>query len=195
MRGSGGSVVLWNPQEEDLQTPLNIFLRTLPVPNSELLDPPLSFAVPPASGQAARIGIRWITRIQFHTFLCCCVPTWVLFSFISRWRYGEKKDLRASLRLLDVFVRLPSKTEWVISWQRRPPRKRQIRDWTPPSGVGIAQLVVCWARCPAWCRVVGSILLWGDFFFPVERIFSLGANMGSDSIPPKLFRMIVLAEV
>ena len=27
--------------------------------------------------------------------------------------------------------------------------------------------------------------------FPVEGIFSLGVNMGSDSIPPKLFRMRV----
>ena len=31
-------------------------------------------------------------------------------------------------------------------------------------GGGIAQLVVCWVRCPAWCSVVGSILLWGEFF-------------------------------
>ena len=28
----------------------------------------------------------------------------------------------------------------------------------------IAQLVVCWARCPSWCSFVGSILLWGEFF-------------------------------
>ena len=32
-------------------------------------------------------------------------------------------------------------------------------------GVGIAQLVVCWARCPAWCSVMGLILLWGEFFW------------------------------
>ena len=25
-------------------------------------------------------------------------------------------------------------------------------------------LVVCWACCPAWCRVMGSILRWGEFF-------------------------------
>ena len=31
--------------------------------------------------------------------------------------------------------------------------------------------------------VAGSILLWGHF--PVEGIFSLGVNMGSNSIPPK----------
>ena len=31
--------------------------------------------------------------------------------------------------------------------------------------------------------VAGSILLWGNF--PVEGIFSLGVNMGSNSIPPK----------
>ena len=27
-----------------------------------------------------------------------------------------------------------------------------------------SSLVVCWAHCPAWCSVVGSILLWGEFF-------------------------------
>ena len=41
-----------------------------------------------------------------------------------------------------------------------------------------SSLVECWARCPAGCSVVGSILLWGDFFcrkkafsLPVEGIF------------------------
>ena len=28
-----------------------------------------------------------------------------------------------------------------------------------PVGVGIAQLVVCWAGCRAWCSIAGSILL------------------------------------
>ena len=54
-------------------------------------------------------------------------------------------------------------------------------------GAQIAQLVVCWACCPAWCSITGLTLFWafdrGDF--------SLGVNMGSDSIPPKLFRMRV----
>ena len=45
---------------------------------------------------------------------------------------------------------------------------------------------MCWAHCPAWCSVVGSILLWGDFFYRRED-FSFAVNMGSDSIPPKLF--------
>ena len=35
-----------------------------------------------------------------------------------------------------------------------------------------SSLVACWARCPAWQSVVGSILLWG-YFFPVEGIFPL----------------------
>ena len=34
-------------------------------------------------------------------------------------------------------------------------------------GARIAQWLVCWAHCPAWCSVAGSILLWtsitGDF--------------------------------
>ena len=28
-----------------------------------------------------------------------------------------------------------------------------------------SSLVVCWARCPVWCSIVGSILLWGEFFW------------------------------
>ena len=38
--------------------------------------------------------------------------------------------------------------------------------------------------------VEGSILLWG-IFFSGRGDFFLGVNMGSNSIPPKLFRMIV----
>ena len=62
---------------------------------------------------------------------------------------------------------------------------------------GIAQWVVCWARCPAWCSVAGSSLLWASGRGDVP----LGVNMGSDSIPPPppqkkkkqpLFRMRVL---
>ena len=56
-------------------------------------------------------------------------------------------------------------------------RYLQVRNqflWTE-----IVQLVVVWACCPVWCSVVGLILLWvssrGDF--------SLGFNVGSDSIP------------
>ena len=46
-------------------------------------------------------------------------------------------------------------------------------------GAGIAQSVVCWARCPVWCSVAGLNLLWvssrGDF--------PHGVNMVSDSFP------------
>ena len=57
------------------------------------------------------------------------------------------------------------------------------RGWEQ-SGAGIAELVVCWGRCPACCSVVDSVLLWGEFFSG-RGDFSLGVNMGSDSIPPK----------
>ena len=45
-------------------------------------------------------------------------------------------------------------------------------------GAGIAQLVVCWAGCPAWCSVMGLIVLWGEFFqqkdfFPLELTWDL----------------------
>ena len=29
---------------------------------------------------------------------------------------------------------------------------------------GNSSLVVCWAHCPAWYGVVGSNLVWGEFF-------------------------------
>ena len=49
----------------------------------------------------------------------------------------------------------------------------------------IAQLVVCWARCVCdavlWVQPSSESL--------VEGIFSLGVNMGSDSIPLKLCTM------
>ena len=46
-----------------------------------------------------------------------------------------------------------------------------------------SSLVMCWACCPAWCSVMGSILLWGELSGRGE--FSLEVNMGSDSISPK----------
>ena len=42
-------------------------------------------------------------------------------------------------------------------------------------GEGGSSLVVCWARCPAWCSVVGSILLWGEFF-QKRRFFPWSSN-------------------
>ena len=54
------------------------------------------------------------------------------------------------------------------------------------SGAGIAQSAVCWARCPdavSWVR--------SYYELPVRVFFSLGVNMGSDSIPTKLYRMRV----
>ena len=54
---------------------------------------------------------------------------------------------------------------------------------------GNSSLEVCWAHCPAWCSIVGSILLWTNF--SKRGNFSFGVNMGFDSIPPKLFTMRV----
>ena len=48
------------------------------------------------------------------------------------------------------------------------------------SGAGIAQSVVSWASCLAWCSVVGSILLWASG----RGDFTMGVNMGSDSTSP-----------
>ena len=47
------------------------------------------------------------------------------------------------------------------------------------------QWVVCWACCPAWCSITGSTLLSASS----RGDFSLGVDMGSDSIPWKLFQM------
>ena len=48
-----------------------------------------------------------------------------------------------------------------------------------PLGAGIAQSVVHWARCPAWCSIAGFTLLWasgrGDFF-PLELTWVLTPN-------------------
>ena len=53
-----------------------------------------------------------------------------------------------------------------------------------------SSLAVCWAHCRAWCSIVGSSLLLGDFFSSIGD-FSLRVNMGSISIPPKLFQFTV----
>ena len=50
-------------------------------------------------------------------------------------------------------------------------------------GAGIAQLEVCWIHCPAWCNIVSLTLLWVSG----REDFSLGVNMGSDSIPQNSF--------
>ena len=47
-------------------------------------------------------------------------------------------------------------------------------------------LVVCWACCPAWCSVVGSILLWGEFF-PIEGIFPLELTWVLTPFPQSAF--------
>ena len=49
-----------------------------------------------------------------------------------------------------------------------------------PSGVRSSSLVLFGLAVHS---VAGSILLWGNF--PVKGIFSLGVNIGSNSIPPK----------
>ena len=41
--------------------------------------------------------------------------------------------------------------------------KFSILPWLVDVGRN-SSLVVCWACCLAWCSVVGSILLWGEFF-------------------------------
>ena len=62
-----------------------------------------------------------------------------------------------------------------VSWQQK-------AQWLiPVLGAGITQSVVCWARCPAWCSVPGSNLLWASG----RGDFSVRVNMVSDSIPPK----------
>ena len=54
------------------------------------------------------------------------------------------------------------------------------------AGTGMARLVVRWARCPAWCSVVGSILLWGDFFSG-RGDYYLGVNMVLTPFPKTSF--------
>ena len=100
---------------------------------------------------------------------------------------------------------------WSHWYDLTPKKSRRKRDSNPGSSaleadalttrpirrsgkMGTAQSVVCWADCPAWHRVMGSNLLWGKIFCGRGN-FSLGVNMVSDSIPPKLFPMGVQTEV
>ena len=57
-----------------------------------------------------------------------------------------------------------------------------VSNLTSFEGAGIAQSVVCWACCPAWCSVAGLNLLWasdrGDVFLEVNMVY--------DSIPKTL---------
>ena len=73
----------------------------------------------------------------------------------------------------------------------------QWYDWTwktihrkrgnePRSGVRNSSSVVCWARFPAWCSVVGSILYWGDFF-PVEGTFPMELTRVRTPLPQNFF--------
>ena len=48
------------------------------------------------------------------------------------------------------------------------------------TGARIAQLVVCWARCPAWRSSAGLTLCWASS----RGDYPLAVNMGSASIPP-----------
>ena len=55
---------------------------------------------------------------------------------------------------------------------------------------GLEQLTgTVWARCPAWCSVTGSILLWGNF--PSEGIFPLELTWVRTPLPKELFWMRV----
>ena len=58
-------------------------------------------------------------------------------------------------------------------------------------GAAIAQSVVCSARCPAWCSVAGSTLLWASG----SGDFSLRLTWVLTPFPLKLFRMRVKTEV
>ena len=52
---------------------------------------------------------------------------------------------------------------------------------------GRSLLVVCWAHCSAWCSILGSILLWGEFFSGTGD-FSFRVNMGLTPFPKNCFR-------
>ena len=62
--------------------------------------------------------------------------------------------------------------DWVSQWINA---DRQGQD---------SSLVACWARCPAWCSIVGSILL----LFPVEGIFPLELSWVLTPFLKKSFR-------
>ena len=51
--------------------------------------------------------------------------------------------------------------------------------------IDLSLWVMCWAHCPAWCSIVGSILLWG---FSVEGIFPLDLTWVLTPFPQNSFR-------
>ena len=66
---------------------------------------------------------------------------------------------------------------WASLWNSVPPLWLDVDSFTMSitqreeyllNGAWTAQSVVCWVRCPAWCSIADSILLWassrGDFF-------------------------------
>ena len=69
-----------------------------------------------------------------------------------------KSLLSKYLPLNTAFV--PSKQ--TCQYNRQAKHVSGIYVWTKEYGARIAQSVVCWAHCPAWCYVVGSTLLWAS---------------------------------
>ena len=83
--------------------------------------------------------------------------------------------LELSVSAISTFVKPVNKS--VKQFEHR----KSLATWM---GGRDSSLVVCQTRCPAWCSILGSILLWGDIFSG-RGDFSCGVNMGSDSIPLK----------
>ena len=56
---------------------------------------------------------------------------------------------------------------WESKWAKHlsTPKNAQTKCLRNCPGGWNGAVVVCWARCPVWCSVVGSILLWGEFFW------------------------------
>ena len=104
--------------------------------------------------------LRWQTWSESQLQLYQCYPC-------SFTRICMASGSWSQLHFLLLFFCVPSFISGVYS----------SPDSIPPK----TQSVVCWARCPVY-SIVGSNLLWASG----REDFSLGLNMGSDSIPPKL---------
>ena len=121
----------------------------------------------------AHMGPKWDSpgRIHFHTHMG---PKWDSPGRIHfHTHMGPKWDS-------------PGKTD-MSSTPRRAPGMRDVgarslltdikRKYLGGGEGRNSSLLVSWARCPAWCSVVGSVLLWGEICgrgdFPLELTWLL----------------------
>ena len=128
----------------------------------------------------------WCYRVSVGTGWTGVSILWLgdidtLISFISVWQDLQFSEQIQPWDALACF--------WDIKQASNQPYKQTLYssflspDLVLHLGPGIAQWVVCWARCPAWCSDAGLNLLGASG----RRDFSLGVNMVLTPSPQNSF--------